>query len=113
MLTVNHNGATRTVILTRRYALKLPSFKSWRLFLQGLLANMQEREFGKAERDGLCPVLFSIPGGLLVVMPRCSALTTKNGRARLQRICGPGRLCAAGRAQTRQLWLDEWKDRGL
>ncbi|PDT86527.1 hypothetical protein [Sinorhizobium sp. BJ1] len=68
-------GTTRLVILTRRYAFKLPSIKSWRLFLMGLLGNIQERQFGTIGWDGLCPVLFSIPGGWLVVMPRCRAIT--------------------------------------
>jgi hypothetical protein len=47
----------------------------WRLFLQGLLANMQEREFARAKWPELCPVLFSLPGGWLVVMRRARVMT--------------------------------------
>lgn len=67
-------GATRLVLLTKRYAFKVPRVVSWRLFLCGLLANMQEREFSRADWPELCPVLFSLPGGWLVVMPRCEPL---------------------------------------
>ena len=69
-------GATRTVFLTRRYALKVPRLIEWRLFLYGLLANMQERKFWRHLRhEKLCPVLWSVPGGWLVVMPRVVSLT--------------------------------------
>ncbi len=41
-------GVTRTVFLCGRLAFKLPCMRyGWRLFLQGLLANMQEREFSR------------------------------------------------------------------
>ena len=63
-----HHSATRIVILTRHRAYKLPSVRGLRRFLWGLLANMAERE--RSGAPGLCPVLWSMPGGLLVVMPR-------------------------------------------
>jgi hypothetical protein len=70
------NGATRWVLLAGPYAIKFPSLESWKCFLNGLLANMQERMWWKYihYRPALCPVLFSIPGGFLVVMPRCRVL---------------------------------------
>lgn len=44
------------------------------MFLYGFLANMQEVAWsGHDER--LCPVRFALPGGSLIVMPRCAALT--------------------------------------
>ncbi len=64
-------GTTRLVLLTRCYAIKLPRPTSWRLFLHGLLANMQERQFSRTGWPELCPVTLSIPGGWLIVMPRC------------------------------------------
>jgi hypothetical protein len=45
------------------------------LFLLGLLANIQERTFSKCGWPELCPVLFSIPGGWIVVMRRAIILT--------------------------------------
>lgn len=68
-------GATRAVLLTDRLAWKVPRMSTWRTFLNGLLANMQEREFSRAGWPELCPVYFSVPGGWLVVMPRCAPLT--------------------------------------
>lgn len=62
-------GATRWVFCFRGYAVKIPSFYSWRHFLQGLIANMQERRFAGYNRL-LCPVLFAVPGGFLLVMPK-------------------------------------------
>lgn len=64
------HGASRTVILTRRHAFKLPSLRSWRGMLWGLLSNLRERE--RSGSPDLCPVRFSLPLGLLVVMPRCA-----------------------------------------
>jgi len=67
-------GATRTVLLTRRHAIKVPRPTNWRLFLAGLLANMQERQFARTGWPQLCPVRWSTPGGWLLVMPRCRPL---------------------------------------
>jgi len=47
----------------------------WRLFLLGLLANMQERMFSKCKWPELCPVLFSVPGGWFLIMRRAKPLT--------------------------------------
>jgi hypothetical protein len=68
------HGTTRVVILTKRFAFKFPTYVSWRLFLNGLLCNMQEKQFSGTSPN-LCPVLWSLPGGFLVVMPRCEPIT--------------------------------------
>lgn len=68
-------SSTRTVLLAGSWAFKIPSFRSWDGFLRGLLANMQEAEFSLTEWPELCPVSFSIPLGLLVVMPYCRPLS--------------------------------------
>ncbi len=72
-------GATRTVLLIGAYAIKVPRLFSWaacwRNFLLGLIANMQEAEWGVTGFPEFCPVLFSIPGGFLVVMSRADPLT--------------------------------------
>lgn len=70
-------GSTRTVFLVCRWAIKIPSLASWRSFLHGLLANSFEADYSRQHSgtiDRLCPVLFSIPGGWLVIMPRAEAL---------------------------------------
>ena len=69
-----HGGVTRIVILTQKYAIKVPTVMyGWKMFLYGLLGNMNERRWSGAK--GLCLVLWGCPGGFLNVMPRCSALT--------------------------------------
>lgn len=69
------HGVTRNVVLVGRYAFKFPALSEWRLFLLGLLANMQECIFSKTGWPELCPVVWSLPGGFLVVMRRAEILT--------------------------------------
>ncbi|MFA5239810.1 MAG: hypothetical protein WC476_08920 [Phycisphaerae bacterium] len=64
------NGVTRKVFVFRKIAIKIPTRKSWRLFLQGLLANMQEKQWSGVH-PFLMPVLFALPGGFVIVMPAC------------------------------------------
>lgn len=68
-------GCTRTVLLFGAWAIKVPATVEWRLFLLGLLANMQETLWSKTGWPELCPVLWSVPGGFLVVMRRARVLT--------------------------------------
>lgn len=76
-----HAGATRTVIVTKRFAWKFPRFYrkgrvfQWSQFLQGMLANLQERYWARFKYPQLCPIYFADPLGLLVVMPRCEAMS--------------------------------------
>jgi hypothetical protein len=76
-LRVNRQGATRIVFLTRRWAIKVPNvLDGYKLFLCGLLANLQEsRMWQNFPKPELCPVRFHLPLGLLVVMPRLDVLT--------------------------------------
>lgn len=70
-------GVTRRVILVGEYAIKIPTFTSWFMFLQGLGANLTERRLWRAwKHEMLCPVLFSDPIGLFVVMPRADEVLT-------------------------------------
>lgn len=72
----NRQGITREVFLIGRYAIKVPKMiYGWQKFLCGLLANMQEAQFSCAGWPELCPVVFSIPGGWLLVMRRATPLT--------------------------------------
>lgn len=72
----NKQGITREVFLYRDYAIKIPKLiYGWQKFLCGLLANMQETMFGRCGWPEVCPVLFAIPGGWLIVMRRCRPLT--------------------------------------
>ena len=73
-LEVKH-GASRVVILTKNYAIKLPTWKHYRLFLHGLLANMQEGTWGEVGYEGFAPVIRSNPLGFYVVMKRAREMT--------------------------------------
>lgn len=68
-------GVTRAVLLIGPYAFKFPRAHSWKNFLLGLLANMQEVSFSKVGWPELCPVVFSLPGGFMVVMLRAREMT--------------------------------------
>jgi len=68
-------GATRWVFIGRKRVYKIPSLNTYKNFLYGLLANLQEAGFSRTGWPELCPVLFSLPGGFLIVMPRCEPCT--------------------------------------
>lgn len=68
-------GTHRTVYLIGKWAIKRPVLRKWRLFLMGLLANIQEATFSATGWPELCPVLFACPGGWFIVMRRAEPLT--------------------------------------
>lgn len=78
-------GASRVVLLIGPWAVKLPRFGAgWRAGLCGLMSNMAEVQRWRAgPREGLCPVLWSVPGGWCVVMARCSPGVVPPHRAHL------------------------------
>lgn len=67
-------GTHRTVYLIGSWAIKRPVFVEWRLFLYGLLANMQETNFSRTGWPELCPVIFGCPGGFFLIMRRAEPL---------------------------------------
>jgi len=67
-------GSTRSTVLIGQYALKFPSTVEYRLFLLGLLGNLQEKRFSGSD-PRLCPVIFSMPLGLMNIMPRAQMLS--------------------------------------
>lgn len=77
-MTCDRTGCTRIVFLIKNWAIKVPNFlDGWPRFLMGLLANYQETLFSKGDwHEGkLCPVIFSIWGGWLLIMPKVEVLT--------------------------------------
>ena len=69
------SGISRTVFLVGRYAIKVPCCRyGWPYFLRGLLANLQERTWGRGGSPKLCPVLWADRFGLFVVMRRAEIL---------------------------------------
>ena len=66
-------GTNRIVFLVGPFAIKVPATVEFRLFLHGLLSNMQETKFSKHKLAA--PILFSFPGGFLNIMARAERLT--------------------------------------
>lgn len=67
---VKTNGGTRIVILTKKYAFKIPRLGSWRQFVQGMLSNLTEGQWKGYDNEHLCPIAYSNRFGLMVVMHR-------------------------------------------
>lgn len=69
-------GSSRIVIsLQNRYVLKIPNFSSYKQFLFGLLANLQEKTFSSAKWSELCPVIAAGNSGLWLFMDYARPLT--------------------------------------
>lgn len=74
-----HRGITRTVFVTRRWAIKVPSLRSYKRNVRGSLwsitrgiqANLSEADW--SDSPGVCPVRWSLLG-LINVYPRCELL---------------------------------------
>jgi len=69
-------GSTRYIFFIGKFVFKIPSLYTWKNFLWGLLANIQETEFSKVDKmkEKLCPIKFTLPLGILVVMPKVRIL---------------------------------------
>ena len=99
-------GVTRYVILTKKWAIKFPSFYNWPLFLTGLLANMQERDWS-GFNDRLCPVKFCCWGGWFLVMPRCEPVAEEEiDYAAFAGLPSDLKPCNFGKYQGRVVMLD-------
>jgi len=75
-----YSGSTRITICIWRWAFKVPNFRwGWKIFLQGLMANMEEREWqhygAETAMAKLCVTLWGVPGGFLNCFPRAQPLT--------------------------------------
>lgn len=64
------HGSTRSVLLIGKYAIKFPTVKHWRNFLQGILCNDTEFSFSHLDSPLLAPVLWCSWGSIVIVMPR-------------------------------------------
>lgn len=76
-----HYGSTRAVVVTKRYAIKFPRLRNFDSFFKGLCSNEKERIYSSQAPDYFVPVLFAIPG-LVVVMPRCKPFGGDNPMVR-------------------------------
>jgi len=74
-------GATRNVWLIGRYAIKTPRVCSWSVFLNGLLANLNERLFGTMHSPLAADVLYADPVGLLLIMERADTILHERSKS--------------------------------
>lgn len=63
------------VFIFNSFVVKIPLLESWKSFLNGLLANLQERAFTATNWRELCPVVASCPLGFWLIMPFVRPLT--------------------------------------
>jgi len=73
------DGVMREVFLVGRWAIKIPKLtRGWRNFLRGLLASIHEREMSTLGWPELCPIVFALPGGWMVIMRRAEPLSDED-----------------------------------
>lgn len=69
-------GCTRLCLLVGPWAVKVPNVaRGWRDSLFGLIGNTKEAELSRRGWPELCPVLWRVPGGFLLVMRRARVMT--------------------------------------
>lgn len=74
-------GSSRVAVIIFGYAFKFPRLSSYRALLRGLLANHSELHWhdgtttDEVLKETLCPIVFSLPFGVLNVMPYAQPLT--------------------------------------
>lgn len=80
-------GTTRCVYLVGKYAIKTPSIQSWEQFLQGMLANLQERCWWKeTHHKNLARVYYCDCFGLCLIMERANYVICNNPNEFTQKI---------------------------
>jgi hypothetical protein len=63
-------GSSRTVFVFDKFVIKIPNTKEYRLFLSGILANLQEKLFSRMCREDLAKVMFCDKLGLFLIMEK-------------------------------------------
>lgn len=72
------NGATRIVFIFNRFVIKVPNIREYKLFLQGILSNLQEKTFSGWYVGRLANVYFCDVLGLFLVMEKAEEVTNMN-----------------------------------
>jgi hypothetical protein len=68
-------GATRIVFVFKRVVIKIPNNQGYKLFLYGILANLQEKSFSRGcSRDDLAKVKFCSPLGFFLIMEKAEPI---------------------------------------
>lgn len=70
---ISKQGTTRIVFVFKSKVIKIPTIKSWCLFLHGLLSNINEGEvYNNTNRNDLAKVYYYNKLGLFLIMERVS-----------------------------------------
>ena len=78
---ISKQGTTRIVFVFSNKVLKIPTFKSWSLFLHGLLSNINEGEvYNNINRNDLAKVHYYNKLGLFLIMERVSICSNEEAR---------------------------------
>lgn len=70
-------GATRRVFVFKNFVVKVPNIQEYRLFLHGILANIQENTFSKIGRSDLAKVKFCSKFGFILIMERANIISNE------------------------------------
>ena len=75
---ISKQGATRIVFVFKNKVVKIPTFKSWCLFLHGLISNINEGEvYNHLKRNDLGKVFYYNKAGLFLIMERVQICDNK------------------------------------
>ena len=64
------SGSTRMVFVFKSNVIKIPNIRNYKLFLNGILSNLQENEFSKIGRVDLAKVKYCDFLGIILVMDK-------------------------------------------
>ena len=67
-------GSTRKVFIFKNFVIKIPNIQEYRLFLHGILANLQEKTFSCMNRIDLGKVKFCSHFGFILAMEKANVL---------------------------------------
>jgi len=123
------HGITRLVILTDKYAIKIPKPRVWNHFLRGLLASMEERLIWEIAciddkvnnhlwdcKEHLCPVVWCSWGGWILVMKRAEELDPDEHWEKIQvleKLCGDHKRDNYGKIDGKLVMFDYGESSGF
>lgn len=67
-------GSTRIVLILSKFVIKIPSLTSYKLFLNGILSNLSEKQWSGHHAD-LARVYYCNKSGLFLVMERARVVS--------------------------------------
>ncbi len=72
-------GCHRLVLILNKIVIKFPNPRYyWKWFIKGFKGNIQETQLSKMGNKHLCPILFSAPFGLFLIMKKAKSLTSSD-----------------------------------